>query len=68
MPKYAWICLNKHDSEYALSPKYSKILNMVKFWIWYGSRYAYLKQRSGYARIYLDKVLNISRKLNLPVF
>ena len=35
IPQYAWICLNKQDSEYALGPKYAKILNMVKFWTWY---------------------------------
>ena len=34
MPKYAWICLSKQDSEYASSPKYAKyakILNMTGF-------------------------------------
>ena len=25
--------LNKQDSEYALGPNYSKILNIAKFWI-----------------------------------
>ena len=46
MSKYTWICLNKQDSEYALSPKYAKyakILNMTGFsicecyiasWVW----------------------------------
>ena len=33
MSEYAWICLNKQDSEYALSPKFAEILNMAKFWI-----------------------------------
>ena len=34
VPEYAWICLYKHDSEYALGPKYAKILNTANFWIW----------------------------------
>ena len=34
MPEYAWMCLDKQDSEYALGPKYAKILNIGKFWIW----------------------------------
>ena len=29
--EYAWMCLNKQDSEYADGPKYAKILNMPKF-------------------------------------
>ena len=32
MFEYAWICLNKQDSEYALGSKYAKPLNMTKFW------------------------------------
>ena len=31
--EYAWMCLDKQDSEYASGPKYGKILNMAKFWI-----------------------------------
>ena len=31
MPEYAWINLYKQDSEYALGPKYVKILNMAGF-------------------------------------
>ena len=31
MPKYARICLNKQDSEYALDPKYDKTVNMAGF-------------------------------------
>ena len=38
MPEYAWICLNKQNSEYATALKYAKILNMAKFWIWQGSQ------------------------------
>ena len=34
MPEYAWMSLDKQDSEYALGPKYAKILNIGKFWIW----------------------------------
>ena len=33
MPEYAWIYLNKQDSEYASSPKYGEILNMATFWV-----------------------------------
>ena len=33
MPKYAWVILNKQDSEYAYGTKYAKILNLTKFWI-----------------------------------
>ena len=31
MPEYAWMCLNKKDSEYALGGrrKYAKLLNMA---------------------------------------
>ena len=49
---YYWIYLhmaeNQQDSEYALGPKYVKILNMVKFWIWQGSQYVSVKQSSEY--------------------
>ena len=51
IPEYAWICPYKQDSEYTLGPKYAKILNMAKFWIWQGSLYASVTQRSEYARI-----------------
>ena len=37
MLEYAWMCLCKQDSEYAMGPKYAKILNMAKFLIWQGS-------------------------------
>ena len=63
MPEYAWMCLNKQDSEYAWGPK-----NMPKFWIWQGSQYASITQRSEYARICLERVLNISWVLNIPGF
>ena len=43
-------------------------LNMAKFWTWLGSRYASVTQRSEYARICLDRALNISRVLNMPRF
>ena len=35
------MCLNKQDSECASGPKYPKLLNMTKFWIWQGSQYAF---------------------------
>ena len=65
MVDYAWICLNKQDSEYASGPKYAKILNIAKLWIWHGSQYTSCRQRSEYIRICLDRVLNISRVLNM---
>ena len=34
MPEYAWMCLYKQDSDYASDPKYAKILNIAKFWMW----------------------------------
>ena len=60
MPEYGWMCLYKQDSEYASCPKYFKILNIAKFWIWQGPQYPSATQRSDYARICLDIVLNIS--------
>ena len=60
MPEYAWMCLSEQVSEYPLGPKYTTILNMVKFWIWPGSQYVNVTQRSEYARICLDRVRNVS--------
>ena len=54
------MCLYKQDSEYALGPKYAKILNMAKFWIWQASQRASVTQRSEYTRICLNKVLNMA--------
>ena len=48
--------------EYASGPKYGKVLN------WEGSQYASVTRRSEYARICLDRVLNISRVLKIPGF
>ena len=62
------MCLYKQDSEYAWGSKYAKILNMEKFLIWQGSQYANVTQRSGYARICLDKALNMSWVLNMLGF
>ena len=56
------MCLNKQNPEYAWGPKYAKIL------IWQGSQYASITQCSEYARICLDRVLNISWVLNMPGF
>ena len=61
MPEYSWMCLYKQDSEYASAPKYAIILHgMAKFWIWQGSQYANVTQRSEYAAICLNRILNIS--------
>ena len=50
MPEYAWMCLNKMDSEYALGPKYAKSLDMAKFWTWQDSQYSNVTQHSEHAR------------------
>ena len=68
IPECAWMWLYKQDSEYASGPKYAKILNMAKFWIWQGCQYANITQRSEYARICLGKILNVSSVLNMPGF
>ena len=60
MPEYAWMCLYKQDSDYALGPKFTKILNMANVWIWQGSQNTNVTQRSEYTRICLDRVLNVS--------
>ena len=52
MPEYAWICLNKQDSKYAL------VINMPEFWTWQGFQYANVTQRSEYARVSFDRYLN----------
>ena len=56
------MCLNKQNSEYALGPKYAKVLYMAGFSI------ASVTQRSEYARIFLDRVPNIPWVLNMPGF
>ena len=68
MPEYAWMCLLKTGSEYALSPKYAKVLNMAKSWIWQGSQYASVTQCSEYAIICLDRALNICWVPSIPGF
>ena len=68
MSEYAWMCLNKQDFQYTSGPKYAKVLNIAKFWIWQGSQYASVTQRSEYFRIYLDRVLKLSWVLNMPGF
>ena len=42
------------------------VLNMSEFWVWQDSQYASVTQHSEYARIRLDRVLNISWVLNMP--
>ena len=69
IPEYAWMCLYKQDSEYALGPNYAEILNMAKFRIWQGSQYATQSYHSEYTKcaltefwIYLAKWLDMSEK------
>ena len=68
MPGYAWMRLYEQDSKYTLVPKYAKFLNVVKFWIWQGSQYANVTQRSEYARICLERVQNVFEVINMPGF
>ena len=65
MSQYAWMCIYKQDSEYALGPK-AKVLNMGKLWICQGFQYASVTQHSEYARI--GRVLNMSYVLNMLSF
>ena len=44
------------------------VLNMPKFWMWQGSQYTSITQHSEYARICIDRVLNISWVLNMSGF
>ena len=46
--EYAWTCLNKQGSEYALGLKYVKILNMMNFLVWQGSQSVSVKQFTEY--------------------
>ena len=62
------MCLNKQDFEYASSPKLAEILNMAKFWFWQGFQDASFTQPNEYARICLNRVLNISWVLNIPEY
>ena len=57
--EYAWLCLNKQDSEYGLGPKYAQVLNMAGL---------LMCKRSEYAIIFLERVLNTSWVLNMLVF
>ena len=66
---YAWIGLNKQDSEYASSFKIRS--SCPKFWIWQSSEYGrvlnmWVLHSTEYAKICLDHVLNISQILNMP--
>ena len=68
MPENACMCLQKHNSEYALGPKYTKCL------IWQSSEYgrvlhnANVTQRSEAIGISLGRVLNISWVLDMSGF
>ena len=66
--EYAWMYVNKQNSEYASGPKYPEILNMEESWTLQSSQYSNVTQRSEYAREYLDKALDISGVPSLPGF
>ena len=71
MPEYAWMCLYKQDSEYALGPKYAKILNMTGFSICEAFHSVlnmpeYALICSKYARVL--KMQEFHRVLNMPQY
>ena len=49
MSEYIWMCLYKQDSEYALDPQHSKILNRAKSWKWQDSQYLNILNMPEYA-------------------
>ena len=56
-----------------MDPKYAKILNIAMFLIWQGFQYASFTQNLEYARMCLDRVLNILNMqlhmvLNMPSY
>ena len=61
-------CPYKQDPEYASRPNYAKIPKTTNFRIWQGSEYASVTQRSEYAKICLDRVLNIILVANMSEF
>ena len=63
MPKYAWMCQNRQSFEYAYDPKYAKVLNMTGFSIYELYTAFWFCQN-----VLLDRVLNVSRVQNMPVF
>ena len=60
MAEYVWMWLNQQ--QYALNPKYDKIMNMVKFSICERSTAISICQNC------LERVLNIFWVLNIPGF
>ena len=67
--EYAWMCVNKQDSEYADGPKYAKILNMAKFWTGKVLNMRALHNVLNMPEyVLLDRILNISWVLNMPIF
>lgn len=66
--EYLLICLNKQGSDMP------QVQNMPKFWIWQSPKYyrvlnMRVTQRSDeYARMWLERVLNIYLVLNMPGF
>ena len=71
------MCVNRHDSEKCLEFLNAEILNMAKFWIKQVFQNASVTQPTEYARICLDRVLDLEygrvpdmqelhRVLNMP--
>ena len=68
MPQYAWMPLNKQDSEYAWCPKYAKVLYIGKFWMLQASEYAMVTQLFEYARRCHCRVPSMSWDLHIQGF
>ena len=69
--EYVWICLNVPKSTgfwICLEFLNAEILNMAKSWIKQVFQNVSVIQSTEYARICLDRVLNISWVLNMPGF
>ena len=45
--------------EIVLETYMPRVLTIVKFWIWQGPQYENVTQRSEYARMYLERALNV---------
>ena len=57
--EYTWMCLYKHDSKYALGPRYAKTLNIAKSWIWQHSQYVLNMPEYALTELCISWVLNM---------
>ena len=75
--EYAWMCLNKQDSEYASGPKYAKILNMAGLsicegytvlWIFHNMAWQSSEYISGSKYSSVLNMQGLHRVLNMPQY